>query len=199
MIVMSFDPGGKNFGYCVTKINKEDRKFKVLESGMIKFPIRDLKGDWTQEIINYEKELRRLVRKHKPEFFIAERYILRGVVTGGTTTEGISMMLGIAGLILKKLKCKLITAAIWKNAVNRAHGKDSLKKNYYKQAKTVCTPHQLDAAMIGLYLMYDSKHYTGLSVERLLKQILKKNVCPLPPKKIRQKKVKKQMLKTTKK
>jgi Holliday junction resolvasome RuvABC endonuclease subunit len=185
MIVLSFDPGGSNFGLAVTKISKKRSKYLVLYSGMLKCPIKDLKGDWTAEVVAFEKEVKSIIRKFKPTHFIAERYVLRKTVTGGTTTEGISMMLGIAGLILKKIKCKLITAALWKNAIGRAFGKESLKLWYKTDVKTVCTPHQFDAALIGLYLMWDTKHYTGFSKEKLLKQISCVNNNPLQAKKTR--------------
>lgn len=187
MKVLAFDPGSKNMGYSILSINKAKQKYKVIESGMVINTVQDLKGKWILDIQKYVKEIKKLVKKHKPTHFIAERYILRRVVTGGTTTEGISMMLGITGFILQKLECKLITAAIWKNAFARAFDKEHLKA-VYKENKHDITPHQIDASLIGLYLMYDKHHFKELNVKQHLKKLKCKNKNPIPKKQKRQKK-----------
>jgi Holliday junction resolvasome RuvABC endonuclease subunit len=191
MIILSVDPGGKNFGYCIQKIiSTSPLKYEILESGMLSNTLINLKDNWTVEICAFEKEILNLIKKYKPTHFCAERYILRRVVTGGTTTEAISMMLGIIGLLLKKINCKLVTAAIWKNAFARASYKEFLKE-IYREEKHNITPHQIDASLIGLYLAFEKKHYDGLEIEKHLKSLNRVNKCPIIKKARKNKKAKK--------
>jgi hypothetical protein len=76
--------------------------------------------------------------------------MLRRGSAGGTTIESVNMMIGIMLMELWKLVPEapilLMPAAQWKNALNRV---TPIEAVYEKS--TNCTPHQVDAFMIGMY------------------------------------------------
>jgi hypothetical protein len=174
MRILSFDPGGSNYAYAQIEISTRHPWYKVVSSGMIQHTIKDIKGEVKTESLAYQREIKSLL-KFKPDSIFAERYLLRQAVTGGTTTEGINMMLGILTVSSGQVPLRYITAALWKNAYNRMFGKAQLKQDY-KLAKGICTPHQMDAALIGIFGMYslsDTKPFEDFKIETLLKQLKK--------------------------
>jgi Holliday junction resolvasome RuvABC endonuclease subunit len=147
MRILSLDPGTTNFGYGVLDVRHKDSQtsFRVLENGKCPFTVKTLKtakvmGD---EMALYELWLGDLVARYAPDAVAAERFMTRGI--NGPTVECVNIMIGITLSLMGK-PFKIMPAATWKNAVTR-QGVD-LKEQY---KKTMVTPHQVDACMIGLY------------------------------------------------
>lgn len=147
MRILSLDPGTVNFGYAVIDIRHKNNKtaFKVLENGKCESTVRTLKTGKTmrEEMALYELWLGDLVGRYQPHAVSAERFMTRGI--NGPTVECVNIMLGITFTLID-LPFKIMPAATWKNAVTRQEV--DLKAQY---KKTRVTPHQVDAALIGVY------------------------------------------------
>lgn len=147
MRILSLDPGTANFGYAVIDIRHKGEKtsFRVLENGKCEHTVKTLKTGKTlrEEMALHEYWLGDLVARYSPDAVAAERYMTRGI--NGPTVECVNIMLGMV-FMLVPTPSKIMPAATWKNAVSR-QGVD-LKEQY---KKTMVTPHQVDAAMIGVY------------------------------------------------
>jgi hypothetical protein len=152
--VLSFDPGSSNFGVFagvlggVTKIEK----IKIRYSGMLKNPLVSIDKGLELQAQTFIEEISNLIDKYEPDIIIAERFQARGLK--GKTVELVNMMLGmIAGLTLEKQEelgksicLKFITAATWKNALNRETSLDEIYSLVKSKEK-----HKIDAALIGIY------------------------------------------------
>lgn len=147
MRILSLDPGTVNFGFAVVDIRHKRGKtsFRVLENGKCEQTVKTLKTAKTmrEEMALYEMWLGDLVARYGPQAIAAERYMTRGI--NGPTVECVNIMIGMTLTLVEK-PFKIMPAATWKNAVTR-QGVD-LKAAY---KKTMVTPHQVDAALIGVY------------------------------------------------
>lgn len=147
MRILALDPGTANFGYAVVDIKHQHGKvsFKVLENGKCEPTVRTLKTAkvMREEMALFELWLGDLVGTYNPQAVAAERYMTRGI--NGPTVECVNIMLGQV-LTLVPLPFKIMPAATWKNAVSRQEV--DLREQY---KKTMVTPHQVDAALIGIY------------------------------------------------
>jgi hypothetical protein len=145
--ILALDPGSKNFGWSVVELS-DNGGLKIVANGMIKNTLIELKEDVWSQGRPFIRELRGIMRVHNVGALISERFMPRGY--GGNTIESVNQMIGMAlGSMWNKKRnaeCILIPAAQWKNAVNRVSDLDDL---YTKCIG--CTPHQVDACMIGLY------------------------------------------------
>lgn len=145
--VLACDPGTANFAYAVTRIRiKQPFRYKLLESGMIQNPVRDLTGLLADQTAAFENELQELVDTYGVNIIIAERFMNRG--RNGNTGELVSFMLGIM-MKMEDVHLTLITAAQWKNAFNKIQD----LKELYKEMKTRCRmeAHPIDAACMSIY------------------------------------------------
>lgn len=141
--VLGTDPGTANFAYAVTRVRiGQPFKYKILESGMIQRPVRDLTGLLVEQSNAFEREIKSLVRKYDVDVIMAERFMNRG--RNGNTGELVSFMLGLMYKI-KGVHLTLITAAQWKNAFNRAQD----LKELYKESSLLA--HRIDAVCISIY------------------------------------------------
>jgi hypothetical protein len=136
--ILALDPGTANFGYAVVDL-------RVLENGKCEATVRTLKTAATmrQEMAEFEFWLGDICDRWKPQAVAAERYMTRGI--NGPTVECVNIMIGIVLTVLP-LPFKIMPAATWKNCVSR---QDVDLKEMYK--KTMVTPHQVDAALIGVF------------------------------------------------
>lgn len=164
--VLACDPGTANFAYAVTRIRiQQPFRYKLLESGMIENPIRDLTGLLSEQTKRFENEIQTLMDKFGVDIIIAERFMNRG--RNGNTGELVSFMLGIM-MKMEDIHLTLITAAQWKNAFNKLQD----LKEMYKEMKKRCKmePHPIDAACMsiyaaGMYLDLDHSPFQFLSTK----------------------------------
>jgi hypothetical protein len=138
-LLAAFDPGYANFGYAIVEVTKP----RVLYNGMNSATIRHLTKEGLPEIAEYKEFLTYLIKTKKCSMLIAERFQSRGLQ--GNSGELVSFMLGIANVKFPKMR--VIIASQWKTAYARA-GLDL--KQFYVDMRPI-TPHQIDAALIGLY------------------------------------------------
>lgn len=147
--VLGIDPGSKNMGFGVVEAKVAgDFKYRILEVGMFKQTIKEMKGDVRGDLKRFKKELDRVIRAHKPDVIVAERYMNRGI--RGNTGELVGLMLGVVALAPVE-DVSFIPAAQWKNAVNR----NGDLKELYDSSRLVA--HVIDATSIA---MYGATHYT---------------------------------------
>jgi hypothetical protein len=172
--ILSLDPGTSNFGYAVVDIrhNKGQVAARVLENGKCEHTVRTLKTAKVMraEMDQFELWLGGLVGQYAPDAVAAERYMTRGI--NGPTVECVNIMIGQV-LTLIPVPFKIMPAATWKNGISR---QDVDLKEQYKLTKV--TPHQVDAAMIGVYTgcqAYGLKDFGPLDLDvffpRLLRQL----------------------------
>lgn len=178
--MFSADPGTKNFaitvlrGTCTStftftpvkvgnrthKRRHVDKKLEIeiLGTGMIEhdkllYNVVEAQA----ELMAFEENLRNILAPYEPIGAVfMERFQSRG--NGGSTIEAINMGLGRVSSMFNHLGPtypKFITAATWKNRVNK---KFDLKHEYKNQgltskAKSYVGPteHQLDSTLIGVY------------------------------------------------
>jgi hypothetical protein len=170
--LLSLDPGTANFGYAVVEVrhNKGQVAARVLENGKCEHTVRTLKTAkiMREEMDQFELWLGGLVGQYAPQAVAAERYMTRGI--NGPTVECVNIMIGQV-LTLVDLPFKIMPAATWKNAISR---REIDLKEQYKLTKV--TPHQVDAAMIGIYTgcqAYGFKDFGPLDVEALFPKLLR--------------------------
>lgn len=153
MVILSVDPGSKNYAWSVVRI-EAPAKFKLLEVGMLSNPITNLASvNFEREVAAFSDEIENLCLKHHVTHFAGERFMTRGF--GGDQIELVSFMHGIVMAIMhsgrdkrKKLNHNLLlTAAEWKNSVNK-------NVLVLDEAYEHITPHILDSACIGAYAYY---------------------------------------------
>lgn len=145
--VLAHDPGSTNYGYAVIKgtLIKDRLHFKVVENGKIRNTIKQMKFRKIREKEReaYAREVGKIIKKHKPDFQIAERYMTRGIK--GILIECVSSMLNTLELRFDT-PLKLIPAVTWKTELKKC---EADFKEWYKKCRT--TPHQLDSAGMGIY------------------------------------------------
>jgi hypothetical protein len=155
--VLACDPGSSNFGFAVLsgRLVGDQISFKIITNGMCPCPIKQVKNssDLQNQQLAFQAWFEGLVADYDIDSVCAERFMARGLL--GALGEYIGIMIGMMGLILctaGKRPLKIFPAATWKNAVRRnAQEKEFLDKTY-KVAKVL--PHQLDAVLIGVWVIY---------------------------------------------
>lgn len=140
--ILACDPGTRNFG--IACIGVKGSRVDVITSALLTNPITVLTSGHAAQRSAYVAELRRWFSLYKPDACIAERFQTRG--NGGPTIELVSTMNALLAVI-KRMPFKYVVASQWKNAFNRRF--DDQLKGMYDDCLT--TPHQLDAALIGVY------------------------------------------------
>lgn len=146
--VLALDPGSSNTGIAVVAVNASG-KVKVMANAVLEKPVSDLTrfGPSRTEFL---AELKRWVDLYKPDGFVAERFMTRGIQSMGTTIEMVSVMIGLLAGTYPDIPMLTIPAAQWKNAWHQRH-KGSTLEETYKASRT--TPHQVDACFIGIYAL----------------------------------------------
>lgn len=178
--LLACDPGTANFGYAIVEAVIEDglcpSQFKVLQYGKLNCTVRQLTGGMSSNIGMYIATIKFLMAKY-PNLngAILERFQTRGI--GGPTIELVSLMIGIVSTLFheNELPVKAIIASQWKQSCNRSDiVLDDMYGKYKDQVKA--TPHEVDAAMIGLYglhLFARHKPYNPTFSKKLLNNMLK--------------------------
>lgn len=172
MRILALDPGTANFGFAVIDLRHSRGKtaFRVLENGKCLHTVKTLKMGKVmgEEMALFELWLGDLVARYSPNAVAAERFMTRGI--NGPTVECVNIMIGMA-LTLVGRPFKIMPAATWKNCVSR-QGVD-LKEQY---KKTQVTPHQVDAALIGVYTgcqAYRLEQFGDLNMPKLFPSFLR--------------------------
>ena len=159
--VISGDPGSKNFAISVIEGALVEGKVKIRLHGTTMLPeearLFDLTKDIQIPLGNYRNVLRNLAREYgSPAAVCFERFQTRGIL--GKTIECISMMNAVPPLIFGKADVRVITAATWKNRINRFIDlKASYKEYKLTRVASLKRDHELDACLIGIYMIH--KHF----------------------------------------
>lgn len=139
-LIAALDPGSVNHGYAII----DPIKMTVLRNGMVKDTVNMLTKGYDVQIKAYRRFLKGL-KKEGCTILVAERFQSRGLK--GLSVELVSFMLALGHTEFPG-RTRLIVASQWKNAYGRA---DIDLKIMYKDLHPV-TPHQIDAALIGIWL-----------------------------------------------
>lgn len=175
LTILGIDPGKRNAGYCVLRVQPKPFKYQILEHGMLNHPVDDLTGpDVLKRLNQFKSELRRVKNKHGVEYIIAERFMNRGGGGSmGTTIEVVGCMLALmANIGIKNVR--FVVASQWKNQWNKIND----LKEFYDSVPIA--PHQIDAcgiAMYGASLYYESLPYYGAlsKPSTLIKNLISSN------------------------
>lgn len=177
--ILSCDPGSRNFGWSILEGKKVTRNgrvkitFRILANGMCPCPISQVKG--SKELKDaqkaYQDWILGLVKKYNVDAICAERFMTRGLL--GPLVEMVGIMIGIAMSCTGELPFKVFPAATWKNAVKRNTGEKDFLNSLYKKTKVL--PHQLDAALMGVWTLYQGYKQTdfkGLDLDTEINKLL---------------------------
>lgn len=141
--ILGIDPGKVNAAFAVIEVQLSPFRYRILEHGMLLDTLTEMVGSDIQvRADRFKREVRKIIRKHKPTYLIAERYQTRG--PKGTNVELVNVMLGLLLSVGIKNTC-LITASQWKNQWNKVYKLD----DFYQEAGVVV--HQIDAVNIAFY------------------------------------------------
>lgn len=152
--VLGFDPGTANFGCFAGLLVGEDnlRYAEAYESHMLVNPLTDMTRIM-EDRVRFRNEIVSYLEEYQPHAIVIERFMTRGLK--GATIELVNMMIGIITSILmdyeeqgKFVYLKIVTAASWKNQVNRIINLDTL---YAVCRKRGVVDHKLDAALMSMY------------------------------------------------
>ena len=150
--VLGCDPGSKNFGLFVGNVNEDLTEIEVLKSGMIDTCLTEMKGNIIPDVEAFAEDYENIIQEYQPDVITLERFQTRGFK--GKTIELVGTMLGIMMLknaelaCTKKVDVRLLTAATWKNQVNRI---SKLKAVYKVMKKRKVVDHRVDAALMSIY------------------------------------------------
>ncbi len=141
--VLSIDPGSVNFAYCVTTNGV------VVFSAMLKNPINTYTDQ--NNTIRFIEEFNTILKQHKPNVVVIERFLIRRFLT--KLAEFVGIMVGIINktCVDNKIEYHAITASTWKLSIKKVVDLKQLYKDGKKQYKL--PPHQIDSCMIGRYLL----------------------------------------------
>ena len=157
--VLGFDPGTSNFGCFAGLITGTDdiQYFESLESAMLVNPLCDMPTA-VKDVPRFLGEIRSYIDTYRPHAIVIERFMTRGIK--GPTIELVNMMIGALVTLVdtyreegKHIYIKIVTAASWKNQVNRIFPLESIYKACKKRG---LADHQVDAALMSMYA-YPSK------------------------------------------
>lgn len=157
-VVLGCDMGKNTFTISAVAYN---RTVKILDSFSFPNTILGLTEDKLKVCYSkFVSSFIKIIKKYKPSYIYAERFMVRGRMHGASC-ELISYMMGIMHRICVKYKIVFIpiTAAQWKNSLNRVlpyppkvkkTKGDTPLKAWYRYIKPT-QPHFLDSSMIGIY------------------------------------------------
>lgn len=164
--VFSADPGTKNFACSVLKcrFKNERLQFKIVGTCMLPTTLTDIKSNAVEQLDGFATDIKDICRPHLPlKLVCIERFQSRGL--GGNTIEGINMMLGVTARIFRKPEVRYITAATWKNRINKFVDLKASYKDYnLHRVITDKEIHELDSLLIGVYMAYQHVGLTDFSL-----------------------------------
>jgi hypothetical protein len=175
LTILGLDPGTRNFALFVGKVrvkNDSITKITPIESLMLKHTISDFRF-LEAELKAFRKEIGRQLERHKPDIVVIERFQSRGNLGG--LLEYANVMLGAVATLTQRYcpeaRICIITAAAWKNKINRVRKLDEL----YRFGKLI-GPHRIDAAMLALtgigiknpYIYFAERHRDELLIRQLM-------------------------------
>lgn len=167
--ILAVDPGSKNFGYAIVQW-RDDGKYRVTESGMVKNTVRDLKGNIDDPINAFRAEVEGIIVQHDITVMVAERFVSRGLL--GSQSEYVNIMLGTCFQIPQIQNRQLIIPATWKNAFKKFYSLD----DFYKERPRGTTKHEIDSSLIGIYHVnkniFGSVPYDGFESVKRRKRIM---------------------------
>jgi Holliday junction resolvasome RuvABC endonuclease subunit len=150
IVMLSGDPGTKNFGLSVTEYTDKGRK--VLWAGMNKYMVTSLlESDLKQQQAKFAKNILRLIKKYHPTHMAFERFQVRGM-RQQSIVECVSVMLGVLCEIARRkdIDITLLTAATWKNHFQKIY---KPLPDLYEDGQTYkVPPHIIDSNLIGWYV-----------------------------------------------
>ena len=148
--VMGVDPGMVNCAVFVADIYKTEDKLTVhfIASFMMEITMRDVTDE---ERLKFEKYCRYLKKTYRPELLICERFQPRGGFLPASIIEITNQMIAVM-CVTFKCKTKQITAASWKNQIQKKVNKEKIVdlKEVYKTYKRELGPHRVDASLLVL-------------------------------------------------
>lgn len=167
-IILSFDPGVNNMAWSVINF-KNSHNFQIIATGMLENTLKTMKG-WSKEKQQKQfiAELIELKNKYNVNAVCAERFMTRG--NKGITIELVNIMLGSIQCLFTEDYSMLITAAQWKNELNK---KIPLEKIYNKFE---LPDHAIDSMFIGLYCCYSffgKKPYLNINQKKVKKPLIR--------------------------
>lgn len=142
--ILGLDPGKSNFGIAVVELPKNSSSPVVLSNGILECPLDNIKDHFRDGVATFLVEIEHWMSEFRPSAIIAERFQSRGLM--GTTVEVVGIMLGALCVHYMDLPMSVITAAQWKNPLQRA---TEPLKGVYSRCRT--TPHQIDAVFQSCY------------------------------------------------
>ncbi len=165
--ILGIDPGSVNCGLSLVSLDRERKDdLKIHYSAVMTSPVKGLILDPRGSAKDFLEELKKWIvpfaKSYSVDGVVAERFIARGMRKGNTGEE-IAIMLGLltSTCLAQNIPLKLITAATWKNRLNREFSENQrqnmLDKKWWVQdlsefyKETRVAPHQVDAALIGAY------------------------------------------------
>jgi len=176
--ILSCDPGSKNFGWSVLSGKLENGRitFKIKANGMCPCPVSQVKGSKAlqEDCAAFQDWFESIVTEYNIDAVCAERFMARGLL--GALGEYVGIMMGIMIASLRRLgnkPMKIFPAATWKNAVKRNTNDKEFLTQMYKDACVV--PHQLDAALIGVWTLYQGfnrKDFGDIDLRERKEQLL---------------------------
>lgn len=143
--ILAFDPGVVNMAWAIIEI-KHVYDISIVSCGMIKNTIKSIKNDIKAQANAFIAEIYEHIGDKEIHAICIERFMSRG--NKGLTMELVGTMIGVILGQFTPYEFRLVTAAQWKNDLNR---KINLKKLY---KKFNCPDHIIDAIFIGIYNSY---------------------------------------------
>ena len=149
-IVIGMDPGIRNFGYAVARMDHDGSRYEMLQAGILSNPIQNL-DDIDTEADNFRREVKALFGGYRSRLLVIERFQTRYIVTH-SMGEIVNMMIGIVAHGKYAHEYQLISAGAWKK---QASTTINLKELYriarqYTPAHRTKVPHAIDAACMGI-------------------------------------------------
>lgn len=177
--VVGLDPGSANFGISLVDMEVSTGAIRPVRTSLLKSPVRSLARGLPAQVAEFVKEMDGWLLESGAHGWVAERFQSRGLM--GATVELVTFMCGVMAAHYR-LPYKLVTAATWKNQVNRkiAGGWSSFDglDTAYKWAKI--QPHQLDSALIAVYgLEQGTDVAPRYGLRRFIKRLENRTEVPL--------------------
>lgn len=142
--ILGNDAGHKNWAVASLRV-RNDGKYKILKSFMLKNTLVKV-NTAPEDLIHLLSEFRDIVPPERETYLVIERFMGRGSLTG-VTAEIVNIAIGglLADSYVTKANPVLLTAAGWKNAVNRKFSLNLLYKSI------AAPPHIIDAVCMSIY------------------------------------------------
>lgn len=128
--LLACDPGSENFGYALYLLGDEPGSWLLLESGVLKCPVKDMRDRFSTQAHAFRNEVARLLERHgfvydedaaASDYLwgVAERFVARGM-RSSTIAENVNVMIGILSVLCDNLD--VLLASEWKHYINKYAG-----------------------------------------------------------------------------